>query len=245
MVRVSLAQPADPIQVQQWQAQPWQRPCLNSQSTAKAYLQLWVCLRQGAQCLHLHALLLVDGGPYGGHFLLDCCALATITQLLPRRQHQRHATQCWGPHGAGRPPGLAKRVIACLDVRANDTGDLVVTKGDQYDVRDSSTAGREVRNLGMPVDLAGGPVICTAGHQLCAGCVEAQVGFRLTPHAVKNTAQLSACDLRCPNLDGCALSLLAPSFCAGEDPASAQLKSCFVQLNLYSPALCTASALLC
>lgn len=31
---------------------------------------------------------------------------------------------------------LAKRVIACLDVRANDAGDLVVTKGDQYDVRE-------------------------------------------------------------------------------------------------------------
>uniref|UniRef100_A0A6N2L257 Glutamine amidotransferase domain-containing protein n=1 Tax=Salix viminalis TaxID=40686 RepID=A0A6N2L257_SALVM len=31
---------------------------------------------------------------------------------------------------------LAKRVIACLDVRTNDEGDLVVTKGDQYDVRE-------------------------------------------------------------------------------------------------------------
>ena len=29
---------------------------------------------------------------------------------------------------------LAKRIIACLDVRSNDAGDLVVTKGDQYDV---------------------------------------------------------------------------------------------------------------
>jgi hypothetical protein len=28
------------------------------------------------------------------------------------------------------------QVIACLDVRANDEGDLVVTKGDQYDVRE-------------------------------------------------------------------------------------------------------------
>lgn len=26
---------------------------------------------------------------------------------------------------------LAKRVLACLDVRSNDAGDLVVTKGDQ------------------------------------------------------------------------------------------------------------------
>ncbi|PKA63117.1 Imidazole glycerol phosphate synthase hisHF, chloroplastic [Apostasia shenzhenica] len=48
---------------------------------------------------------------------------------------------------------LAKRVIACLDVRANDRGDLVVTKGDQYDVRER-TDGHEVINLGKPVDLA-------------------------------------------------------------------------------------------
>jgi len=45
---------------------------------------------------------------------------------------------------------LAKRIIACLDVRANDRGDLVVTKGDQYDVR----ADGDVRNLGQPVELA-------------------------------------------------------------------------------------------
>ncbi|MBW2369853.1 MAG: imidazole glycerol phosphate synthase subunit HisH, partial [Deltaproteobacteria bacterium] len=45
---------------------------------------------------------------------------------------------------------LAKRIIACLDVRSNDQGDLVVTKGDQYDVREDGA----VRNLGMPVDLA-------------------------------------------------------------------------------------------
>lgn len=64
--------------------------------------------------------------------------------------------------------GLAKRVIACLDVRANDAGDLVVTKGDQYDVRESASSngtqtstsgsggggGGDVRNLGKPVDLA-------------------------------------------------------------------------------------------
>jgi glutamine amidotransferase/cyclase len=46
---------------------------------------------------------------------------------------------------------LAKRIIACLDVRANDRGDLVVTKGDQYDVREDG----DVRNLGKPVELAG------------------------------------------------------------------------------------------
>ena len=56
-----------------------------------------------------------------------------------------------------------KRIIACMDVRANDEGDLVVTKGDQYDVREKAannpttvitkTAGT-VRNLGKPVALA-------------------------------------------------------------------------------------------
>jgi glutamine amidotransferase/cyclase len=45
---------------------------------------------------------------------------------------------------------LAKRIIACLDVRSNDQGDLVVTKGDQYDVREEGI----VRNLGKPVELA-------------------------------------------------------------------------------------------
>ena len=45
---------------------------------------------------------------------------------------------------------LAKRIVACLDVRANDQGDLVVTKGDQYDVREDGA----VRNLGKPVELA-------------------------------------------------------------------------------------------
>ena len=49
-------------------------------------------------------------------------------------------------HGSG----FSKRVIACLDVRANDDGDLVVTKGDQYDVREKGA----VRNLGLPVSLA-------------------------------------------------------------------------------------------
>mmetsp|Transcript_43927 Transcript_43927/g.68738 ORF Transcript_43927/g.68738 Transcript_43927/m.68738 type:complete len:536 (-) Transcript_43927:1213-2820(-) len=48
---------------------------------------------------------------------------------------------------------LAKRIIACLDVRSNDAGDLVVTKGDQYDVREKQEGG-DVRNLGKPVELA-------------------------------------------------------------------------------------------
>ncbi|XP_052207041.1 LOW QUALITY PROTEIN: imidazole glycerol phosphate synthase hisHF, chloroplastic [Diospyros lotus] len=53
----------------------------------------------------------------------------------------------------GKASKLAKRVIACLDVRTNDNGDLVVTKGDQYDVREQTK--NEVRNHGKPVDLAG------------------------------------------------------------------------------------------
>jgi len=72
--------------------------------------------------------------------------------------------------------GFTKRIIACMDVRANDQGDLVVTKGDQYDVRekqapstttlpapDSTSTSQPtttvrvagaVRNLGKPVALA-------------------------------------------------------------------------------------------
>ncbi|KAJ9474024.1 Imidazole glycerol phosphate synthase hisHF [Pseudozyma hubeiensis] len=65
--------------------------------------------------------------------------------------------------------GLTKRIVACLDVRSNDDGDLVVTKGESYDVREKadpttpttqtessspSSSKRKVRNLGKPVDLA-------------------------------------------------------------------------------------------
>jgi len=54
---------------------------------------------------------------------------------------------------------LVKRVVVALDVRSNDHGDLVVTKGDQYDVRESVEEGNKgrggVRNLGKPVSLAG------------------------------------------------------------------------------------------
>ena len=49
--------------------------------------------------------------------------------------------------------GLTRRVIACLDVRTNDQGDLVVTKGDQYNVREKDD-GDQVRNLGKPVVIA-------------------------------------------------------------------------------------------
>jgi len=52
---------------------------------------------------------------------------------------------------------LTKRVVVALDVRSNDHGDLVVTKGDQYDVREKVQDEGEkggVRNLGKPVALA-------------------------------------------------------------------------------------------
>lgn len=61
---------------------------------------------------------------------------------------------CAQPHAA--EPRLARRVIACLDVRSNDEGDLVVTKGEQYDVRERTDTSERggVRNLGKPVELA-------------------------------------------------------------------------------------------
>ncbi|XP_039067201.1 imidazole glycerol phosphate synthase hisHF, chloroplastic-like isoform X1 [Hibiscus syriacus] len=67
--------------------------------------------------------------------------------LQPNSRGTKNPTQ-------GKASKLAKRVIACLDVRTNDKGDLVVTKGDQYDVREH-TKENEVRNLGKPVELAG------------------------------------------------------------------------------------------
>eukprot|EP00429_Kryptoperidinium_foliaceum_P037913 CAMPEP_0176168850 /NCGR_PEP_ID=MMETSP0120_2-20121206/86427_1 /TAXON_ID=160619 /ORGANISM="Kryptoperidinium foliaceum, Strain CCMP 1326" /LENGTH=535 /DNA_ID=CAMNT_0017506587 /DNA_START=228 /DNA_END=1835 /DNA_ORIENTATION=- len=54
---------------------------------------------------------------------------------------------------------FVKRIVVALDVRTNDHGDLVVTKGDQYDVRENHKEGvvegrGGVRNLGKPVALA-------------------------------------------------------------------------------------------
>lgn len=69
---------------------------------------------------------------------------------------------CEMPVVSGRTQ-LGRRVIACLDVRSNDQGDLVVTKGEQYDVREQSITDScqpatelkgAVRNLGKPVELA-------------------------------------------------------------------------------------------
>lgn len=46
---------------------------------------------------------------------------------------------------------FAKRIVACLDVRSNDQGDLVVTKGDQYDVREASSGGEKGEGTREPV----------------------------------------------------------------------------------------------
>ena len=75
--------------------------------------------------------------------------LAILNQFLSTRQD---AVESSPParRSQEKTTRLAKRIIACLDVRSNDSGDLVVTKGDQYDVREAG----EVRNLGKPVDLA-------------------------------------------------------------------------------------------
>ncbi len=79
-----------------------------------------------------------------------------------RRDH-RHTSPSSSLTVSGCSPrgnvfGLSKRIVACLDVRTNDDGDLVVTKGDQYNVRESSqlqaNVAGTVRNLGKPVELA-------------------------------------------------------------------------------------------
>ena len=76
--------------------------------------------------------------------------LRVLKAFLDGRQFESRQ----GISSAGQ--GLTRRVIACLDVRTNDQGDLVVTKGDQYDVREKSDtpAVGNVRNLGKPVDMA-------------------------------------------------------------------------------------------
>lgn len=96
------------------------------------------------------------------------------------------------PRAPAEKDGLTRRIVACMDVRANDEGDLVVTKGDQYDVREKAapshsptpngdtlpasspsstlalaarTAGA-VRNLGKPIALAAA-YACAGADELC------------------------------------------------------------------------------
>ncbi|NOY70587.1 MAG: imidazole glycerol phosphate synthase subunit HisF [Deltaproteobacteria bacterium] len=98
---------------------------------------------------------------YGYCFVSAICrGNVTATQFHPEKSgkaglavFQNFIAPAHAPAAPIRKTGktrLAKRIVACLDVRANDQGDLVVTKGDQYDVREKG----EVRNLGRPVELA-------------------------------------------------------------------------------------------
>uniref|UniRef100_A0A7S4J4W7 Imidazole glycerol phosphate synthase hisHF n=1 Tax=Odontella aurita TaxID=265563 RepID=A0A7S4J4W7_9STRA len=82
---------------------------------------------------------------------LEAVEDGTLTQTAPLPVDPKAETQ------------LVKRVVVALDVRSNDAGDLVVTKGDQYDVRENENEGDAttaatgrggVRNLGKPVSLA-------------------------------------------------------------------------------------------
>lgn len=77
--------------------------------------------------------------------VVDPAEVSKRTQWITEQDKQRRKRR-----------GLTKRIVACLDVRSNDQGDLVVTKGDQYDVREKAAdeAKGDVRNLGKPVDLA-------------------------------------------------------------------------------------------
>ncbi|KAI7870253.1 hypothetical protein BDF14DRAFT_1873990 [Spinellus fusiger] len=84
---------------------------------------------------------------YAGLRLLDAFLKGTVFSDSPQESRSTPHTHPMAT--------LTKRIIACLDVRANDAGDLVVTKGDQYDVRERTDgSSNDVRNLGKPVELA-------------------------------------------------------------------------------------------
>ncbi|RWA07497.1 hypothetical protein EKO27_g7618 [Xylaria grammica] len=76
--------------------------------------------------------------------------LKVLKSFLTGEGEKTLGQEVTGPAPTG---GLTRRVIACLDVRTNDQGDLVVTKGDQYDVREKGD-DHNVRNLGKPVEMA-------------------------------------------------------------------------------------------
>eukprot|EP01064_Diplonema_japonicum_P013346 TRINITY_DN20897_c0_g1_i1.p1 TRINITY_DN20897_c0_g1~~TRINITY_DN20897_c0_g1_i1.p1 ORF type:complete len:549 (+),score=94.39 TRINITY_DN20897_c0_g1_i1:50-1648(+) len=79
--------------------------------------------------------------------------LEIIRKFLENEARDEKPTFSLATKNTKPPTILGKRVIACLDVRANDDGDIIVTKGDQYAVREE-TGDKEVRNLGKPVELA-------------------------------------------------------------------------------------------
>lgn len=84
------------------------------------------------------------------HTVQTAKVLGENVSLGKNHDTQKDKNNIITPQNCPKTTHLAKRIISCLDVRANDRGDLVVTKGDQYDVREKG----EVRNLGKPVQLA-------------------------------------------------------------------------------------------
>lgn len=54
--------------------------------------------------------------------------LTILNNFLEPSTPESHPSQASSSDSTPNVNGLAKRVIACLDVRANDNGDLVVTK---------------------------------------------------------------------------------------------------------------------
>lgn len=79
--------------------------------------------------------------------------LAVLDGWLRQTEPLASVPRTFVPHSAYALP--TRRIVACLDVRSNDQGDLVVTKGESYDVRErSGDTGGEVRNMGKPVELA-------------------------------------------------------------------------------------------
>ena len=94
------------------------------------------------------------GNVFATQFHPEKSGIAGLRVLKAFLEHRRWETV--GLSQKDTCQGLTRRVIACLDVRTNDQGDLVVTKGDQYDVRERGSAanGGQVRSLGKPVDMA-------------------------------------------------------------------------------------------
>ena len=79
-------------------------------------------------------------GAAGLRLLQSFLGAALAEAGLPASVPAATALRDDGAVGGGAQTQLSNRVIACLDVRSNDAGDLIVTKGDQYDVRESAPA---------------------------------------------------------------------------------------------------------
>lgn len=79
----------------------------------------------------------------------EWCKRNTTTPVI-KNHIQLNNNENNNPHH-NKKRELAKRIIACLDVRTVDDGTITVTKGNQYNVREEDG---KVRDLGSPVLLA-------------------------------------------------------------------------------------------